>query len=168
MKIGLSGKAGCGKSTISDYLIQQYGFKRYSFAAKLKEICNEMFPSILALPKAEHRWLLQKVGTEWFRSVDSDVWVNYLIRNVGGENVLVDDVRFKNEADALRAAGFLIVRVERDEKLRGAWGYNVADTHASETALDDYEFDYVLWNDGPYPFVDAAERLYVWMVTQGV
>lgn len=168
MKIGLSGKAGCGKSTIADSLIKHYGFKRYSFAAKLKEICNEMFPSILALPKAEHRWLLQKVGTEWFRSVDSEVWVKYLIRHVSGENIIVDDVRFKNEADALREAGFLIVRVERDKELRGAWGYNVEDSHTSETDLDDYAFDYVLWNDGAYPFSEAAERLYVWMVTQRV
>jgi len=168
MKIGLSGRAGCGKSTIADYLIQEHGFKRYSFAAKLKEICNEMFPEILALPKAEHRWLLQKLGTEWFRSVDPEVWVKYLIRNISGENVIVDDVRFENEADALKAAGFLVVRIERDDALRGAWGYNVDDTHASETALDDYDFDLTLYNDGEYPFVDAAEKLYVWLVTQSV
>lgn len=168
MKIGLSGRAGCGKSTIADYLIQHYGFRRYAFATKLKEICNEMFPEILALPKVKHRWLLQKVGTDWFRSVDSDVWVKYLIRNVSGENIIVDDMRFKNEADALREAGFLVVRVERDAELRGAWGYNVEDVHISETALDNYDFDYTLFNDGPYPFVDAAEKLYVWMVTQDV
>jgi len=168
MKLGLSGKQGVGKSTIADHLIKHYGFKRYSFAAKLKAICTEMFPDKMMQPKAEYRKLLQMVGTEWFRSVDSEVWVKYLIRHVSGENVIVDDVRFKNEADALREAGFLVVRVERDEELRGAWGYNVEDSHSSETALDDYAFDYVLFNDGAYPFSEAAERLYVWMVTQCV
>jgi len=166
MRIALSGKAGCGKTTIANQLEERYGFKRFSFAAKLKEICEEMFPEIMALPKAEHRWLLQTVGTEMFRSIDDKVWVKYLIRQMEGEKVVVDDTRFKNEAKSLREAGFKVVLVDRDAELREGWGYNVDDPHQSEKEIDELEFDYVLLNDGDYPFTDAVFRLLAWMVNQ--
>jgi len=166
IKIGLSGHAGSGKSTIAQQLVEHYGFKRYSFATKLKEICKDLFPEILALPKAEHRWLLQTVGTEMFRSIDDKVWVKYLLRQMEGGKVVVDDVRFKNEAEALREAGFKTILVDRDAELRRGWGYNVNDSHQSEKEIDEIEFDYVLLNDGDYPFTDAVFRLLAWMVNQ--
>jgi hypothetical protein len=43
MLIGLAGRKGCGKTTISDILVNEYGFKKASFAAALKEYTAELF-----------------------------------------------------------------------------------------------------------------------------
>ena len=160
--VSLSGKAGCGKSTIAKALVERFGFRRYGFADRLKEICHELFPEVMAKPKEEHRWLLQRFGTEWCRSVDGVVWVKHLLHRVGREGlgrVVVDDCRFMNEYEALKDAGFIMVRIERDRELLRKWGYNVDDPHPSETELDDADFHVWIQNDGPYPFDEAVEEL---------
>lgn len=65
-------------------------------------------------------------------------------------NWIITDVRFPNEADAIKERGGIIIRVNRKH------GYNTPDRkwkemplnyHESETALDSYDFDYVIEND---------------------
>jgi hypothetical protein len=55
--------------------------------------------------------------------------------------VVVTDCRYPNEAKALQARGFLLVRLLRP-------GLESTDTHESETALDDFHTDATLVNDG--------------------
>lgn len=38
MRIGISGKMGSGKTSVSQYLVDQHGFERMSFATPLKEL----------------------------------------------------------------------------------------------------------------------------------
>lgn len=158
--IGLSGKAGSGKTTIAKDLVGQYGFQRYSFATKLKEICGEMYPDLIKKPKEEIRELYQNIGIG-FREAklpeSKDVWVRYVLNQTAGlRRVVVDDVRFKNEMGALRNAGFQIIRIDRDKELRKNFGYNVDDPHSSETELDNADFDLVIQNDYKHPFPQAT------------
>ena len=67
---------------------------------------------------------------------------------VAEDNIVIADTRFLNEADALTNGTFhsgqgenLIVRVDR-------LGVGPAGEHISETALDDYKFDWVIINNG--------------------
>lgn len=165
MKISLSGHAGCGKSTIAKALEKDYGFRIFSFASKLKELCNDLFPEKMHGNKNEYRGLLQKVGTDLLRTVDQDVWVKYLvrqIRNNGKPNKVVDDTRFLNELMTLKREGFKLVRVERDKELLREAGYNVDDKHISETQLDLVPFewwDLIIYNNFEYPFEEAVEIL---------
>lgn len=91
----------------------------------------------------EFRRILQVVGTEGCRTIfGQDVWVDASMRTVPEETPCVwTDVRFHNEADAIRAAGGIIVRIERE-------GVGPVTDHPSETEILDYDFDFVLWNDG--------------------
>jgi hypothetical protein len=59
--------------------------------------------------------------------------------------VVVSDVRYPNEAETLRAHGFRIIRIVRPdaEPLPGG-----ASAHDSETALDDYVPDALIYNGG--------------------
>lgn len=67
----------------------------------------------------EVRRILQKLGDEAGRQVHGpDTWIDQLLRktwasNDAGRPVVVPDVRYPNEAERLRAAGFLIVRIDR-------------------------------------------------------
>lgn len=43
MLIGLAGRHGCGKSTVANILVSEYGFQKASFAAALKEYVASIF-----------------------------------------------------------------------------------------------------------------------------
>ena len=67
-------------------------------------------------------------------------------------NWIITDVRFPNEAKAIKDKGGIVIRVNRTyytEDKKYIIGYDPFETHPSETALDDYDgFDYVIENDG--------------------
>jgi len=54
-------------------------------------------------------------------------------------NWIITDTRFPNEAQAIKNAGGIIIRVDRP-------GFSAINAHPSETALDDWEFDYRIGN----------------------
>ncbi len=80
------------------------------------------------------RRILQWWGTEYRRNQDPDYWTKAWGRKVKEYDldrslILVDDVRFVNELDVIRAHGGLVVRVVRP-------GFNGANDHSSENSLD--------------------------------
>lgn len=97
------------------------------------------------------RSLLQKVGTEALRNnVHQNVWVNALMADYIGmydmdtdcttyPNWVITDTRFPNEAEAIKKAGGIIIRVDRP-------GVKPTNDHPSETSLDDWNFDYKIMN----------------------
>lgn len=48
--IGLTGFAGAGKSTVANYLVEQHGFTRLSFAAPLKKMLRTLDPILTEEP----------------------------------------------------------------------------------------------------------------------
>lgn len=122
-----------------------------SFAAELRyEIEEEMgnaCPGLWEKPTSPSiRFILQQYGTEFRRAADKDYWMkkgmfraNDYIRN--GKDVVFDDVRFPNEARAIRAAGGLIVRVLTPTNIRKQRLGELPPDHASETAMDNFDYD---------------------------
>lgn len=92
------------------------------------------------------RHLMRTLGTEWMRKlVCEDGWVrigrkSVARRQVAGVDVVVDDMRFVNEMDALLDLGGECIRIERPGRERTT-------DHASEGGLDDIPMT-VLKNDG--------------------
>jgi len=160
MRIALSGKAGSGKSTIAKQLEVEYGFLRFSFASKLKKICASTFPSFENLHKEEQRIILQRVGA-YFRDIDPYVWINPINEILKiYSRVVVDDLRYYNEAMFLKKHDFKLIRIIRPLNLRKQAGYNVEDIHASECELDDFQnWDLIVWNVEPYPFKKCVEYI---------
>jgi hypothetical protein len=75
------------------------------------------------------RRLMQMIGTEWGRDlIGPDVWIRLwraaLDRLPAGQHVAVDDCRFPNESDAIRAAGGFMVRITRPDAGQGAAGHS--------------------------------------------
>jgi hypothetical protein len=97
------------------------------------------------------RHALRTLGTEWGRDrMAGDLWVVATMARVRallaeGRGVVVDDMRFPNEAEAIRAAGGMLVRVTRPGRMPQAG------LHASEGGLDGWRFDLDLVNDAPGP-----------------
>lgn len=171
MIIGLAGYARSGKDEAAKGL-ELFGFQRVAFADKLREFAYRLNPIVGAEGLAwgdnvrfvrlqtiidlwgwngyketqygaEIRELLQRLGTECGRQLISDtIWIDAALGDSHiGYNVVVTDVRFPNEFDAIKERGGYVVRITRD-------GVGPANAHPSETALDGFDFDFVLDNNG--------------------
>ena len=163
MIIGLSGYAQTGKDTVADYLVKSYGFVRVAFADPIREALYKLDPKIrfgessgVSLSHAVDRvgWeevkkistdareLLQRLGTEVGRDMfGNDFWVNQaILRAKEHRKVVISDVRYVNEAEAVRLQGGLLFRINKN---------NVAEVnkHESEKNLNDYKFDHVINNN---------------------
>lgn len=111
----LIGRAGSGKDTVADHLVQHHGFVKLSFAAKLKAIAEEMFP---VLWQGSKRRLLQELGMK-FREIEEGCWVDYLLRQVHKHpKVVITDCRYENEYDICLKSGFIPVKINCDDKVR--------------------------------------------------
>uniref|UniRef100_A0A6H1ZA50 Putative ATPase domain containing protein n=1 Tax=viral metagenome TaxID=1070528 RepID=A0A6H1ZA50_9ZZZZ len=140
MVIGLVGKAGSGKTTIAKYLLDEYGFARFAFADPLKHMLIQaglITNHEAYVHKTEtSRMLMQKIGTDLIRKqIDSRYWLKRaypIIHYLVGlhRNVVIDDIRFPNEAEMIRNVFHgPIVLVNREE----FDGYSNTDySHASE------------------------------------
>lgn len=102
------------------------------------------------------RDFLQLLGTDAVRNgLHQNAWVNALMADYkatvtqpvkfGGTaigeypNWVITDVRFPNEAQAIKDRGGVIVRIDRP-------GVKPVNAHPSETALDNWDFDYKIAN----------------------
>ncbi len=100
-----------------------------------------------AKQQPEVRRLLQQMGTEAVRDVIStEAWVMALKKQLDEEQperVLITDVRFPNEAEAVRSWGGRLLRVVRLNADRTVYQTPGIDlTHASERFVRDLRVDY--------------------------
>jgi hypothetical protein len=164
MIIGLSGYAQVGKDTIANYLVEQYGYRRVAFADPIRQALYKLNPKIdiadmIGVPIAtavdglgwesvkvdseDARQLLQRMGTEVGRNIfGSDFWVYQAFNGVSADDkVVFTDVRFQNEADHIKSYYGQVWRVNK-------LNHGPVNGHASETALDSYNFDWSIPNYG--------------------
>jgi len=89
------------------------------------------------------RDFLQKLGTDAIRdNLHENTWVNATLADYTTEsNWIITDTRFPNEAEAIKKAGGIVIRINRP-------GVQPINPHPSETSLDDWNFDAVINNDG--------------------
>lgn len=163
--IGLVGKAGAGKDSVADVLVEELDFVKMGFADPLRRMCCAWFgwdfaqitkleykeePSghdplwllhvdpdqvaieefgsrtygftiLTGLRQIEPTWtrrrILQHIGTEVFRAIDPDFWVKKAMDDVDqvGQmaRVVFTDLRFPNEADAVRARNGAVWFIEK-------------------------------------------------------
>ena len=114
MRIALSGLKRAGKDTVGSYLIQNYSCKRFAFADEVKRLARELFPEEF-VQNDKPVDLLQWLGNT-MRQRNPDVWINKLTSSITqtptGSNLVVTDVRYSNEVQALKKLGFTIVKVQ--------------------------------------------------------
>lgn len=158
-----------GKTTISTFLCEEGGFVRIPFAEPMKDVCM-FFLEGLGLSKFEAyslthtykedqipglpdgvtgRYFMQRLGTDFARNlIDPDIWVKAWKVSLEKERgksklIVVDDVRFENEAQAVKDAGGELWKV-----VRPSLTANGTEKHASEQGLEHLVFDKYIVNDG--------------------
>jgi hypothetical protein len=143
MIVGLSGKKGSGKSTGARYMSEQHGYCVKAVATVLKEVSCLVFnftkdqcynPSMKEV--IDPRWgvtprkVMQVIGCELFRNSlmdalpdlkmeESTIWLTLLSREVKqllkeGKNVVIEDIRFNDEAEFVHSLGGMIIQIDRN------------------------------------------------------
>lgn len=144
MIIGITGRKRAGKDVLAEGLAQHFQLKRDSFADPLRQLVASLIGVTVA--EMEHikeapldfldgqhspRTMMQTLGTEWGREmIHSELWVRSLFTRAPASGVVISDVRFDNEAQAVLDRGGVILRVSRP-------GQAEDDAHASEAGVSD-------------------------------
>lgn len=126
--IALCGYKGVGKSTYAKFLAGENGVV-LSFATPIKQMLRTLVGHeyVFGSKKNEMthlgvtgRVLLQTLGTEWGReTIDQDIWVKamkHILTDTMFDEyhpVVIDDLRFENEAKMVRELGGEIWEIDR-------------------------------------------------------
>lgn len=169
----ISGKMGHGKDTFANFLKEHL--------EKLnKKICILHYGDYLKYCLSQYynwngkkdqagRSLLQHFGTEVVRAKDPDFWVNTIINLINvlydeWDYFLIPDTRMENEIELIKEAFQGKVSTVRIERYNGDFSRYLnptfspeQHTHISETALDNYYFDYYIENFTLSEFKKASE-----------
>ena len=141
--IGICGLIGSGKGTVADILVQEYRFKKISFADKLKDAVAEMFDwprHLLEGDTKEGRAWRETPDTFWSRELEKDVTPRHVLQVFGTEcmrhgfydgiwvslvkktllhdpvtNWVIPDTRFPNEVNMIKSVGGTVWRIKRGE-----------------------------------------------------
>jgi len=166
MIIGLCGAAGSGKNTTADVLTGVFGVAQVSFAGPI----YQAVAAITGLP-VEHlqdravkeqpiawlgrspRELLQTLGTEWGRDlIHREIWVRRAMQEAKQHpNVVITDVRFNNEAQAIREVGGFVWEIRR-------LSAGIPGGHSSEAGVSEELIDLRIDNNGSQ--YDLSEAVY--------
>jgi len=159
LKLALCGKLRSGKDTVAAHLCGSYGFWEYSFATALKDVAKRLYPTKF---NSKPRALLQQLG-EWLCEFDPDIFIDATFQKIhndrqwldGITRIVITDLRKTYEYERLRAEGFTIIRVNAPLELRLQRALEAGDNftlddlnHPTETAVDGFDVDYEVTNDG--------------------
>lgn len=138
--VAFTGLAGSGKSYAAAIIKDLYpSYRKFSFAAEIKRLAK-FYMGWDGEKDERGRKLLQDIGMAG-REYDPQLWVSFMPPD---RLLVIDDVRFLNEAAAIREEGGIVIRVRR-------FGVDPMD-HVSETEQEQITPDFTLINDGSETF----------------
>jgi hypothetical protein len=163
---GITGRAGCGKSTFAAALGRGRSHTRLAFADPLREVALAIFGCAYRTQEEKAatdafwserlgddwstgRKILQRLGTEVGRqTINTDIWLHAMDRRLlailaqvkagtlSRPIVTIEDVRFANEAKYVHDIGGTLIHLERSDQPANT------DTHASEGGIHDSFVDH--------------------------
>lgn len=154
---------GVGKTTAADRLVEVYGFQKINMKDALMREMRDRLPRTLneiveimntlkwdgmdiwtvdklfKIKPPLFRALMQEYGTEVRRADDPYHWTKKWARTASecDKHVCVDDIRFLNEAECVKNAGGVLVRLQRFDIEGGG-------SHASEKEQELIKADYTI------------------------
>jgi hypothetical protein len=128
-RLAFFGPMCSGKTWAANYLVQNHAYVKFGFAKGVKDLAAKLFD--VTGKDGNDRLILQKVGGS-MREIDPEVWINLALKEIAwfenvnqhvlpsgyvlGEplpvpKIVIDDLRYLNEAVALQENGFELVKV---------------------------------------------------------
>lgn len=155
--INIAGKAQHGKDTTALILKEKLESKNKKvviahYADLLKYEARQFF-NWDGNKDEKGRHILQYMGTDVIRAKNPDYWVGFIKEFMTmfeneWDYVIIADCRFPNEIKLWEINNWpnISLRIIRDNFASGLTDEQL--NHPSETALDDFVFDYCIYNDG--------------------
>jgi hypothetical protein len=165
MILGMLGQKWVGKDTAADLICREKPqFIKVSLAEPMKRAVMVIFDwtdehvngslkeVIDPFWGISPRQALTSLGTEWAQktlcemfpqfatTTGRKLWVKSLLRKYEGKDIVIADIRFQHEVDAIREIGGKIIKIERPELVN-------TDTHESEQAWKIFNYDALIVND---------------------
>ena len=136
LKIGITGKMGSGKSSLTKILKEQENCYVISFSSVIRK-------TLISLDLVPTRELMQATG-DFFRDYDKLVWVRQLLKEVKDvtNNVIIEGIRYGFERDELASHGFKIIKVSSSNDIRRK---RIADRN--NISIDDQTWS--IWQNHP-------------------
>lgn len=156
--IAFTGPAGSGKDTAANAILNAYpDSEQLSFAYTLKKTCqvlfnlsesqlNDTIEKELVDPRYNKspRELFQWMGTDIIRNTfGNDFFVNIMRDKINKSNksiIVINDVRFDNEAELIKSMFGKIVKIERKEQKK-------VTSHSSENGINYKYIDVIIPNN---------------------
>lgn len=156
-------KKGVGKSTAAKFLstflrLQGISTKQVSFAAKLKDVSYQLYrwaglqrgvyyethyeqkEITLSLVGKSPRDIWIELGNK-VREIYPETWISCALQSDKQDFIIITDLRFPNEAQAIKDLGGLLVRIDRPGQVAG--------TDPAEVSLDSWtDWDKIINNSG--------------------
>lgn len=173
--IGIHGRKRSGKGTIADYLVGNNHYSVIKFADPLKDMLKILLQywnfdhetinrclegDLKEVPLKElggktSRYAMQTLGTEWRELIDSGLWVNIAVHRIEkalreGKQIVVDDLRFPHEAQALRDIVGCELWMVSNCRIEDT---SSKDTHTSEQVLNKELFSAFFKNDDTFEYL---------------
>jgi len=169
--IGLLGRAGSGKSTAARYLRDHHGADVTGLAVPLKEMAREiwefssdqLYGDAAVKERVDERWnmsprtVMQRLGQSARQHLGPKVWINGLRLAINASHaqfVVVEDVRYENEAQAFAEAGWSVVKIVNPMRESEA-----DSNHPSEAQVDTAMYDYLVVNKMDLTFFEALDSV---------
>lgn len=176
MILGITGRAGSGKSSASAYLETYHRFHKTAFADPVKKTVSELFKIPIGylqdpeekskldpIWKKTRREIMQVFATECMRDhFGADFWTKLMLLSImdlryqRGDNIdiVIDDVRFPEEVQMIRDLGGCIILIRRPNN-----PHEIDQSHVSES-LTGVDPDRIVVNSGSltelYVYTKAA------------
>ena len=121
MRIAIAGKICSGKSFLAKLIVNnsKYNANVYSFGKPVKQYASEIFDM-----NYKDRRLLQLFG-EKMKEIDENIWIKKTFNKIRSDlhvkkqlGIIIDDLRFENEADYLISKNFTIIKLNIDSQLQ--------------------------------------------------
>lgn len=182
--IAVAGSSGSGKTELTKIGKEEYGFVVVKFADPLKEMLvalglsdydvngpnhHRNTPHPLLVGKSP-RHAMQTLGSEWRDLIDKTLWSNIAFHRIidmyqaGHRRIMIDDLRFLHEQDAIRKLHGFIWKVRRPSveptpaqlrmyrfpgllRFMFRW-FGVRDVHVSEREWFGLKEDRNIYNEG--------------------
>ncbi len=158
--LAFGNKARHGKDTAGEavvaHFVQQQAMLRRHYGKAPKGLAAQLFKfaeALYAECREQHGMvgkdapLLQRVGSER-RAENSNYWVDKVFSQIDKDNpavAVITDLRYQNEAEAVKARGGFTIQVSRLNRDGSPY---IADDrpagHPSEIDLDSYSFDFYI------------------------
>ena len=167
--IFLAGYPGCGRTTVGNILVKDYGYTKHSFSNRLKNIVNAKYTGsdgsvsqFAWAPKSTQATLpsikdLNREAELWKYNYHNDIWAKLLIADISptDDKIVITDLKYRNEYDA--------VNIHYPNKNVATWfikrpGVNAASDPSENCQVNDFVFDAILNNAADIDALKASVR----------